>query len=249
MHQAHQVRPDTRVKELGAAKWLVQRNLFPAIPHFVLSDLSRGLRRLPKPKTSKALPVSKKLLHHMLAKPGIPYEVKILMTLAFVTASRIDETSRCVNMEVDGVRLIIFRTSKTNQEAAARADHLTIIGTSTILKPFLALSPARQEAVLKAGTSQIDATLAAIEIPDQYVQFWQKLDPMNVVKAHLTRHSFKRGAAFYLWTAASKNQITVEQVAHALKHKSLQSSLAYAPSPTTVAKAYNTQKVQQVLKL
>jgi hypothetical protein len=61
------------------------------------------------------------------------------------------------------------------------------------------------------------------------------------LRPHYTFHSFKRGAAALLWVKVAEGQITETDLLRMLKHKSLESALAYCPLPAVAAKAVGSK--------
>jgi hypothetical protein len=57
------------------------------------------------------------------------------------------------------------------------------------------------------------------------------------VRTSFTLHSLKRGRAAELWVLAASGDITISQLLHELKHKTLEAALAYAPIPALAAQA------------
>lgn len=238
---ALQVGTATKAKYISAYKWLQTRNRTTLI-----ADVANGMRRTTKSEKLKALPLTKSMLLRLLGKPTISNGTKMVMAKAFATASRVDEVLR-VDALTTKNGLTVFTRSKTNPTAASRIDHLWFDETPDKWVSKFDRMSSRQRRQL--SLSSIRRELKSIPIPVSYLRRFQILDPRNTIRKHLTFHSAKRGAAMYLWEAAAKQQLRPDQVARALKHKSVESSLQYAPNPTAVAKAYRTDDVAKLLHL
>jgi integrase len=249
LNPSRTVLPATRAKELAALVWLIERQLVRQINPRLLRDISRGLKRTkPNRKIVKALPLDKPFLQ-TIQRSKVQPAVKYILTLAFVTASRIDEVLK-LDPVLAGLpdNLLVFGATKTNAAGVRRVDHLTLLPTNQpVIQQWLALSTAQRRRVLKTPSAAIAAALRKIPVPKSYHERWQRLDPTSTIRAHLTLHSAKRGAAAYLWAAAAAKKIGPSQVAHALKHKDINSSVVYAPIPKDVARAYNVPKISQLL--
>jgi len=242
---ALQVTNGTKAKYISVLKWAMTRSDLS-----MLADAATALRKTAKTSETKALPLSKAMLKSFLANPHAAKTSKAILAKAFATASRIDEV---VKIDVQTHKgLTVFSRSKTNQQAAARIDHIWLAeDTGDILRPWIQMFDNMTYSRRKARSTleRLRKDLKEMPVSDKYRRKFQQWDPRNNVRRTLTFHSAKRGAAMYLWSAAARGRLTPTQVAHALKHKSTESSLKYAPRPVDVAKAYHSQDMAAELRL
>lgn len=248
MSPSRNVKAATRAKEMSALKWLSDRNLIAPISSHYASDLAKGLQRInPAAPVTKALPADRKAVEAMLASKHFTTEEKIMIELAFSSASRMDEVATLANPKM-GRRIdrnaLIFGKTKSNPTGAARADHFhAIVNPSPRLSKFFRMLPQDQQKVLLKANARMSKSLEAYPVPSSEVERWRRMNAIHPTRDHYTLHSFKRGAAYHLWELAAAKEIEPSDVARHLKHKSIDSSVGYAPNPVTVAKAMNRVKV------
>jgi uncharacterized protein len=243
------LRPETISKEVTSLRWAMQMLNIDISPklRLVLSHIQRGLRRTAAelPKT-KALPITRGVLmslcRHVQRKDPA---TAVALRLAFEAGGRVGDLFNLTPESFlahgsDGI-LVLWGVTKTHRTTEARADHQQIIPRASDLQILL-----RDRGILQRSSSQkVLAALKRLRPSRQYVAHWDALNPTNLVRSTFTLHSLKRGRAAELWTCAAAGSITVTQLMHELKHKSIEAALAYSPMPALSAEAIAKRNAKQ----
>ena len=184
---------------------------------------------------TKALPMSRKMLKAVLLKTT--KEIGAILLLAFHTASRLDDIFKLrlpqALRKVDNSLLVFWDVSKTNQTAEKRADHQQVVRFRKSYIPLLTCT----DILVNNPLTKIYNFLRSIVPHHDYVTMWQQANPSTKVRPRFSLHSLKRGKADELWMEVLKGTLTIPALLHKLKHKSLESSLAYTPRPNIAALA------------
>lgn len=244
-----QVSSTTVAKEMGQLAWLADRELFSmsSLDRKILDDTKTAVRKTPH-VLMKALPMTREWVQSLTGPKhnGLSDSSKALVQMSFLSASRVED---CLGLTPAALRTMltdtstVFGATKTNAAATARPDHHTTVKVTK--------GSALYEWVHKGNRftdkhhATLERELAKIKVPQQYVQFWAEKAEVagDKVRDHFTLHSMKRGAAYYLWRAVARREITLDQLKAQLKHEDLKSSLEYAPDRALVAKAMSGHTV------
>ena len=100
----------------------------------------------------------------------------------------------------------------------------------------------KQQIFTSDDSTALAKHLKRMQPPWGEVRRWQLEAPDDHVNDHYTLHSLKRGAAAALWQAVADKKLAIEQVLLLLKHKDVESSLQYCPTPMLAAKAVDLRR-------
>ena len=236
-----QVAPATVRRDISNVSWWARR-LWPEEQRALaptLADVGVALtRRAATRPRRKALPMGRAALDEI--RPRLPLAQRTLVTLAYRTASRVGDLVPLRGQDLtldDGCLLVRFGVTKSNQGAAARADHQLLVPRPEPELLLLLRRPPGAALFRKEDVRLFRLLLRRTPVSPTEIAQWQRLDPQAVLRTRFTGHSMKRGAAAAAWQAAAQGELTVPQVLHLLKHRTVESSIAYCPAPAWVAQA------------
>jgi hypothetical protein len=248
------VLPSTKSRDVSAVKWVCrhyasikqQTRLLPW-----LTVLSTGLHRTKRStKLVKALPLSLSALRKVCKTAETP--VRLALKLAWLLSSRAGELRQlspsAIQRHSKTVIMVQWTYTKSNPTGATRADHLQLADTAVSKKLFsellgLCKNPPLLAKVLAVPKQTMIKAMNVNKVPKDYVQKWQRMDPLHRVRSRFTGHSLKRGRAAILWGQAASGDMEITELLHRLKHKSLPSAMAYSPCPAVTATALNRARI------
>ncbi len=223
---ADKVKRATVATDVGHLKWLGQnRGGLRSDTLQLLATVQRGLR-LHEAKVevkSKALPMTRAIVEEVLRRKDVdrPSDVFAL------------NIERAILREGQSGILICWGVTKTHRTTEARPDHQQIIPEAGDLRQLL-----NEPALIdRSSPARVLSVLKQLRPTSNYVNRWQELNKTVRIREHFSKHSLKRGRAAELWDKAATGEITVQQVMHELKHRTIEAALAYAPSPAATARA------------
>jgi hypothetical protein len=236
------LKPDTVSKEVAHIRWAIRilnREIPPKL-NLLLGHLQRGLRlqQATTPRR-KALPMSRSVLKQLCAlllkQSDLP--TAVVVRLAYEAAGRVGDVFRLTTESFlrhgpQGI-LILWGVTKTHRTTEARADHQQIIKHAGILRHLLI----DRSVLSRTSPARVLRAVSSLKPSDKYILQWQGWNPAHQVRTSFTLHSLKRGRAAELWVMAASGDITISQLLHELKHKTLEAALAYAPIPALAAQA------------
>ncbi len=238
------VQPTTVSKDLSALKWLLPFMPPEQMPQHaaLLTELQKGLRRMASDhRPMKAVPIA--LPEVVKLMKLLPAGAAALLNLCWVTASRIGDAMNLTAADCEltprGL-LVRFRSTKTNPEAQPRADHFAVIGSpAAVLLEHLKCC-GRGPIFSRSHLRALDRGLRLLPVPPSR---WT-----SATRTRFSRHSIKRGAAQVLWQQAASGAIPPSAVQHLLKHRSIDTTLAYCPHPEDAAVAFRTHIASEMLR-
>lgn len=238
---ADKVKRATVATDVGHLKWLGQnRGGLRSDTLQLLATVQRGLR-LHEAKVevkSKALPMTRAIVEEVLRRKDVDRPTRMAIRLAFMAGARVSDVfalniERAILREGQSGILICWGVTKTHRTTEARPDHQQIIPEAGDLRQLL-----NEPALIdRSSPARVLSVLKQLRPTSNYVNRWQELNKTVRIREHFSKHSLKRGRAAELWDKAATGEITVQQVMHELKHRTIEAALAYAPSPAATARA------------
>lgn len=232
--------PLTVAKDISAIKWLCSRHLLPTTLTPLLEDIHKALYKRPH-LVERALPLDVTSLREIIQRAqflGLHREAAAIL-LAWSTASRIGDLAPLLGRDLSvnaGQLLVCFTTTKAKPTPSTqRADHYASVPLLPAFRPLLNNPPLLP---LFTCLNSAQALITTHRPSPSTVALWRARDPRGSTKDHYTLHSIKRGAAWVLWRQASVGKLSLDQLVHMLKHRDVQSSLAYCPEPALIPAAF-----------
>lgn len=241
------VQPTTVAKDLAALAWQLQRRGAATQTLTLITEVTKGVRRLPASAPRKAIPLSPASLQRLLTSLRRYPRTLLLAKLCWTTASRVADAMTLTHGSVTPIAspptrpscLVSFGRTKTNQEGRTRLDHSVVVPLhipSNLNKAQLPLFQAKDRKRLEAALSTLPVSHADVSLAQG-----QRL------LRRYSCHSIKRGAAAVLWNLAASGELDPASIPALLKHRSIESSVAYAPRPHLVSTALGLTKAATAL--